>query len=187
MLQARWIDVKIAQMTDSGGDRGDSPTQSRGDSPTHSRGDSPAQSGIPISMLLCENEEQTERGGPSSSGGGSHRAKPRPRWRPEEDLKLRELMEAAGGKQNWSELAEHLGKTGKQVRLRWVDHLSPEIDKRPWTEKEDKQLLRGHARYGNSWSRIAKVLPGRSDAMTKNRYYQLTRKRSSKNEEGESS
>ncbi|KAJ8902984.1 hypothetical protein NDN08_006301 [Rhodosorus marinus] len=140
--------------------------------------------GIPISMLLCNDAEKPEMEKVEASSSQS-KGRSRPRWRREEDLRLKELMESRK-KLNWSELAlQFPGKSGKQVRLRWVDHLSPDIDKRPWTAEEDATLLREHKKYGNSWSRIAKAIPGRSDAMTKNRYYQLTRRKEKSVRKGE--
>jgi len=43
---------------------------------------------------------------------------------------------------NWGEVASIIeGRTAKQCRERWKNHLDPSINKGPWTEDEDKQLM----------------------------------------------
>jgi hypothetical protein len=39
--------------------------------------------------------------------------------------------------------------------------LDPSISKGSWSEAEDFAIIRAHATFGNSWSRIANLLPGR--------------------------
>jgi hypothetical protein len=43
----------------------------------------------------------------------------------------------------------------------WYNHLDPSILKSPWTMEEDFLIVRAHAEFGSSWSRIANRLPGR--------------------------
>ncbi|KAK6162379.1 hypothetical protein DH2020_002220 [Rehmannia glutinosa] len=63
---------------------------------------------------------------------------------------------------NWAEIALQLpGRMGKQCRERWNNHLKPEINKDPWTKEEETILINAHSEYGNKWSEIAKILPGR--------------------------
>jgi hypothetical protein len=43
-----------------------------------------------------------------------------------------------------------------------MNHLDPNIKKGDWTEEEDRILLAARDKFGNAWSKIAKLLPGRS-------------------------
>ena len=68
------------------------------------------------------------------------------------------------GPKKWSVIATHLpGRVGKQCRERWHNHLSPTIDKTPWTLEEDMIILETYCKVGRNWQEIAKALPGRTD------------------------
>lgn len=104
------------------------------------------------------------------------RAGKRP-WTDEEDRSLRRLVEQLGHGL-WAAIAAQIpGRSGKQVRERWLNHLSPHVTKRPWSEEEDRLILDSHRQIGNSWSRIARLLQGRSDNSVKNRFYTTLRRR----------
>lgn len=52
------------------------------------------------------------------------------RWSEDEHKKLEKLVQTYGTDRNWSTIAGHLsGRTGKQCRERWLNHLRPGIRK----------------------------------------------------------
>jgi hypothetical protein len=80
----------------------------------------------------------------------------------QEDINVLELV-AKYGTKKWSLIGSFLdGRTGKQCRERWHNHLNPHIKKDTWAPQEDGLIIELHQRLGSRWSEIAKHLPVRT-------------------------
>ena len=99
-------------------------------------------------------------------------------WTRAEDETILEFVKQYGTK-NWTRLAQMLpGRIGKQCRERWRNHLDPANNRGAWTPEEDSILINLHQQFGNSWVKIASLMPGRSDNCIKNRWNSTLRKSS---------
>ncbi|KAK4386964.1 Transcription factor GAMYB [Sesamum angolense] len=98
-------------------------------------------------------------------------------WSKEEDEKLKRAVDEYGVR-NWVAIEKFSGlaRPAKNCRLRWLNYLRPNLKKYPFTLEEENLILDLHSKYGNSWSRIASKLPGRSDNEIKNFWHRRAKK-----------
>nr|CCA16964.1 myblike DNAbinding protein putative [Albugo laibachii Nc14] len=93
-------------------------------------------------------------------------------WSRDEDYVLEKMVRR--GSHSWTEVASEIpGRTTKQCRERWRNHLDPSIIKAPFTPAEDEIIQNSYDSIGNRWTHIAKRLPGRTDDAIKARWKQL--------------
>ncbi|QDZ22335.1 Myb-like transcription factor [Chloropicon primus] len=105
--------------------------------------------------------------------------KPRAGWTKREEQELLSLVSLHGDKQ-WAKVAEELktGRSGKQCRERWINHLRPDIRTEPWSDAEEGLLIEAHKAVGNRWSEIARRLSGRTENSIKNHWNSTLRSKS---------
>jgi hypothetical protein len=94
----------------------------------------------------------------------------------EEDSKLRAIVQQYPTS-SWNEIATMFpGKTVRQVRDRYKNYLSPELNHLPWTEFEDNLLREQFSIHGPRWSVLKQFFVNRTDVSIKNRWSVLVSK-----------
>ncbi|KAJ1259823.1 hypothetical protein BS78_10G185600 [Paspalum vaginatum] len=139
--------------------------------------DAEEDAGVEDFLLDDEEEEndgeETESDGDGDGAAAAHgRGEPQLKkgpWTPEEDKRLKEYVEAHG-EGNWNQVQRNAGlnRCGKSCRLRWANHLRPDLKKGPFDDKEVELILKLHMKWGNKWAKMALHLPGRTDNEIKN-------------------
>ncbi|KAK4795679.1 hypothetical protein SAY86_028005 [Trapa natans] len=90
-------------------------------------------------------------------------------WTSTEDAILIDYVKKHG-EGNWNSVQKNSGLTrcGKSCRLRWANHLRPNLKKGAFSVEEERLIHELHAKMGNKWARMAALLPGRTDNEIKN-------------------
>ncbi|KAH7672293.1 myb proto-oncogene protein plant protein [Dioscorea alata] len=102
-----------------------------------------------------------------SMGGGTPLKKGP--WTSTEDSLLVDYVQKHG-EGNWNAVQKYSGlsRCGKSCRLRWANHLRPNLKKGAFTPEEEQKIIELHSQIGNKWARMAAHLPGRTDNEIKN-------------------
>ena len=97
-------------------------------------------------------------------------------WTKEEDKILFKWVQEYGTKK-WTSCSFFLkGRTGKQIRDRWCNVLSPNLKKGDWDLAEDYIIFKAYMKFGSKWKLISKHLKSRSENSVKNRFYATLRR-----------
>ncbi|XP_042515464.1 transcription factor GAMYB-like [Macadamia integrifolia] len=109
-----------------------------------------------------------DEGSSGGSLGGGTVLKKGP-WTSAEDAVLVDYVKKHG-EGNWNAVQKLSGlfRCGKSCRLRWANHLRPNLKKGAFTAEEERLIIELHASMGNKWARMAAHLPGRTDNEIKN-------------------
>ena len=133
------------------------------------------QSGKPKMKSSCKsvNRKKSEDTSGDQSDTQKDQKAPRKKFSPEEDQKLRELVQKHG-EHSWNLISSLMeNRNQRQCRERWKHYLSCDLKEsiKPWTKDEDMIIMTKYNEHGAKWTKIAKELPGRSDLQVKNRYF----------------
>ncbi|KAM0873608.1 hypothetical protein ACQ4PT_037961 [Festuca glaucescens] len=127
----------------------------------------------------CEMMHQDQMDSPlADDGGGSSEGSPhwgggpplkKGPWTSAEDAILVDYVKKHG-EGNWNAVQKNTGlfRCGKSCRLRWANHLRPNLKKGAFTPEEERLIIQLHSKMGNKWARMAAHLPGRTDNEIKN-------------------
>ncbi|KAK9268623.1 hypothetical protein L1049_000380 [Liquidambar formosana] len=124
-------------------------------------------------MIPNSGSAGSEEGTSGSNGGGGGKAKTttlkKGPWTAAEDAILVAYVKKHG-EGNWNAVQRNSGlsRCGKSCRLRWANHLRPNLKKGSFSPEEERLILELHAKIGNKWARMAAQLPGRTDNEIKN-------------------
>ncbi|OEL35680.1 Transcription factor GAMYB [Dichanthelium oligosanthes] len=124
-------------------------------------------------MMLQDQMDSPVADDGSSGGGSPHRGSGPPLkkgpWTSAEDAILVDYVKKHG-EGNWNAVQKNTGlfRCGKSCRLRWANHLRPNLKKGAFIPEEERLIIQLHAKMGNKWARMAAHLPGRTDNEIKN-------------------
>jgi hypothetical protein len=92
-------------------------------------------------------------------------------WKEEEDIRLIGAIQKLG-KASWAAVAVMVSnRSSVQCRRRWLDVLDPDNRKKGrWVAEEDAKLVEAIEKYGKDWTRVAEMVPGRTNVKCRERW-----------------
>ncbi|XP_041926413.1 snRNA-activating protein complex subunit 4 [Alosa sapidissima] len=98
-------------------------------------------------------------------------------WSKDEDELLLKAVEKYGVPNWWRIRFDVPGRTDSQVRDRYLDCLSDDVKKGPWTREEVNMLIRAVNKYGvGKWAKIASEIPNRIDSQCLQKWKQINKR-----------
>ena len=77
----------------------------------------------------------------------------------------------------WAEATKEIpGRSGKQIRERWFNILNPKINKKKWSEDEERLLFQLYQKFGPKWCSLVQHFENRTENSIKNRFYSTLRR-----------
>lgn len=107
-------------------------------------------------MIHNNNDEDNEVIATKEEGEEAKEAVKKGPWTEAEDEMLREYVRNYG-EGNWNTVHKNSGlaRCGKSCRLRWANHLRPNLKKCDFSKYEEQIIIYLHATLGNKWSQMA--------------------------------
>lgn len=100
---------------------------------------------------------------------------PKTKFTPEEDNNLREFVSIYG--ENWELISKKMpGRKIRQVRDRYLNYLSPNLNQSPYTREEDELLRKKIKEIGTKWVKLTQFFNQRTEISLKNRWKVMQRK-----------
>ena len=102
---------------------------------------------------ICSPLMDKGKSGGSADGGLALKKGP---WTSAEDAILVDYVKKHG-EGNWNAVQKYSGlsRCGKSCRLRWANHLRPNLKKGAFSAEEERLIVELHAKMGNKWARMA--------------------------------
>ena len=127
--------------------------------------------------FLNSNQQLSNSFSPNNENDKEEKKKSRKfKFSTEEDISLKELVDKHGTS-NWAVVASAFpGRTPRQCRDRWNHYLSQDPFQLPWTDEEDKALMKHYEEVGSKWTVIARYFPSRNAVVIRNRCCRLLRR-----------
>eukprot|EP00055_Hartaetosiga_balthica_P013737 m.71709 g.71709 ORF g.71709 m.71709 type:complete len:702 (+) comp8361_c1_seq3:176-2281(+) len=99
------------------------------------------------------------------------------KWTEEEDEQLTRSVYFHGDK-HWLAISRDMdGRDPSQCMNRWNKTLNPAIRRAKWNAEEDRQLSAAVKKYGKQWTKVQRLVKGRTDMQCRERYCNVLEQR----------